>query len=211
MNPIMTIKMHSGESIKIELFPELCPNSVASIIYLAQKGLYNGRNFYRVVKDYLMMTDCNPRDWFPNGLHFAIDGEYRANGYDKKMPKFVKGSVGMAGPYGGVSKISLAGTFYIVITENHKLDGNYSVVGHVIEGLDEVARINNVKCKSARFQTGDFDANFSIPETPEIMEEVTVETFGVTYLQPVTVPYPDDQLEAISALRKFLDANDIAK
>ncbi|MCL2873759.1 MAG: peptidylprolyl isomerase [Defluviitaleaceae bacterium] len=207
-NPIMSIKMRSGALIKIELFHDLCPNSINSIVHLAKKGLYNSRNFYRVVKDFLMMTDCNARNGFENGYDFAIDGEYAANGYEKELPPFTKGMVGMAGPYGGSSKISIASTFYIVTGENHRLNGNYSVIGRVIEGLDEVRRINNVKCRSARFTTELFDADFSIPEEPEVMETVTIETFGADYPPPKTVPYPEGQVEALKALREFLEIND---
>ena len=207
-NPEMCIKMQSGKIIRIELFHDLCPNSVNSIIYLAEKGLYNGRNFYRVVKDYLMMTDCNPRKEFPKGCDFAIEGEYADNGYEKKLPPFTKGMVGMAGPYGGSSKISIASTFYIVMGNGHKLDGRYSVIGRVIEGLDEAERINGVKCKQTRFTTELFDADFNIPEKPEIMEEVRIETFGVNYPPPEMIPYPEDQIGALKALREFLEKND---
>ena len=207
-NPEMHIKMQSGKTIKIELFHDLCPNSVNSIIYLAGKGLFSGRNFYRVVKDYLMMTDCNARKGFQDGCDFAIEGEYADNGYEKAMPPFTKGMVGMAGPYGGPAKISIASTFYIVTGNGHRLDGKYSVIGRVTEGLDEVERINGVKCKQARFTTELFDADFNIPEDPEIMEEVTVETFGVNYPPPETVPYPEEQVKALKALREFLEGND---
>ena len=204
-NPEMCIKMRSGKIIKIELFHDICPNSVNSIIYLAEKGLYNGRNFYRVVKDYLMMTDCNARKEFSNGCDFAIEGEYAANGYVKEMPLFEKGMVGMAGPYGGSSKISIASTFYIVMGNGHKLDGKYSVIGRIIEGLDEAERINEVKCKQARFITELFDADFNMPEEPEIMEEVIIETFGVNYPPPEIIAYPEDQVMALKSLREFLD------
>ena len=61
MNPIMYIEMEKGGRIEIELFPELTNNSVRSIIWLANQGFYNNRIFYRIVKDFVLQTDCDKR------------------------------------------------------------------------------------------------------------------------------------------------------
>ena len=58
MNPIMHIEMAEGGMIDIELFPDVTCNTVRSVIWLANQGFYDGRDFYRVVKDFVLQTDC---------------------------------------------------------------------------------------------------------------------------------------------------------
>ena len=79
MNPIMYIEMEKGGRIEIELFPELTNNSVRSIIWLANQGFYNNRIFYRIVKDFVLQTDCDKRPGiYETGCDYIIDGEYKA-------------------------------------------------------------------------------------------------------------------------------------
>ncbi len=49
MNPIVSIKMSNGKEMKIELYPEIAPNTVNNFISLVNKGFYNGVIFHRVI------------------------------------------------------------------------------------------------------------------------------------------------------------------
>ena len=49
-NPIATITMKNGDTIRIELYPEKAPNTVKSFIALANSGFYSGVIFHRVSK-----------------------------------------------------------------------------------------------------------------------------------------------------------------
>ena len=44
-NPIVTMTMESGNSVKIELYPDVAPNTVNNFIHLVNKGFYNGLTF----------------------------------------------------------------------------------------------------------------------------------------------------------------------
>ena len=48
-NPIVTIEMESGANIKIELYPEIAPNTVNNFISLVKSGFYDGTIFHRVI------------------------------------------------------------------------------------------------------------------------------------------------------------------
>ena len=77
MNPIMHIEMEKGGTIDIELFPEITNNSVRSIIWLANQGLYDNRIFYRVVKDFVLQTDCDKRPGiYETGCDYIRDMTY---------------------------------------------------------------------------------------------------------------------------------------
>ena len=54
MNPIVTIKMENGDVMKIELYPETAPNTVASFVKLVQDGFYDGLIFHRVIPGFMI-------------------------------------------------------------------------------------------------------------------------------------------------------------
>ena len=198
MNPILHIEMEEGGIIDIELFPELTCNSVRSVIWLANQGLYDGRIFYRVVKDFVLQTDCDKRPGlFEEGCDYIIDGEYACSGFDKPQPSFEKYYVGMAGG-GGTSNLT-AGSQFFIMTGNHaRLDGNFPVIGKVVGGFDVVDRINEVECYE-RLVGGKM--KYYTPKVLQRMKHVWVDTFGATYEAPVT-RQPD---EAYFAGEKEID------
>ena len=49
MNPIVTINLKNGKTIKVELYPEVAPNTVKNFVSLVKKGFYNGQIFHRVI------------------------------------------------------------------------------------------------------------------------------------------------------------------
>ncbi len=188
MNPILHIEMEAGGQIEIELFPEITPNSVRSIIWLANQGLYDGRIFYRVVKDFVLQTDCDKRPGlFEEGCDYIIDGEYYNSGYTVEQPSFEKYYVGMAGA-GGDSNITAGSQFFIMTGDHPRLDKNFPVVGKVIGGFEVVERINETDCYERMVQE---KIKFYTPKTPQRMKKVWVETFGIEYEAPKT-KQPDE-------------------
>lgn len=57
-NPIATITMENGKQIKVELYPEIAPNTVNNFISLANKGFYNGLKFHRVIRGFMIQGGC---------------------------------------------------------------------------------------------------------------------------------------------------------
>ena len=53
-NPIVTIEMEDGSIIKIELYPEIAPNTVRNFVSLVQNGFYNGLIFHRVIPGFMI-------------------------------------------------------------------------------------------------------------------------------------------------------------
>lgn len=54
INPIVTMEVEGYGTIKLELYPEMAPNTVANFVTLAQNGFYDGTMFHRVVKDFMI-------------------------------------------------------------------------------------------------------------------------------------------------------------
>lgn len=77
---------------------------------------------------------------------------------------------------GGDDPNSAGSQFFIMVKDNSGLDGQYAAFGSVLFGMDEVDRIVNLP-------TDENDR----PESPPTMNQVTVETFGVTYPPPLVM------------------------
>ena len=57
-NPIVTITMANGDVMKAELYPEIAPNTVNNFISLVKSGFYDGLNFHRVIRGFMIQGGC---------------------------------------------------------------------------------------------------------------------------------------------------------
>ena len=169
MNPVVTITMESGDVIKIELYPEIAPNTVNNFIALCNSGYYNGIIFHRVIKDF-MIQGGDPKGLGIGGPGYTIKGEFASNGFRKNNLKHKRGVISMART---MMPNSAGSQFFIMHKNSPHLDGQYAGFGEVIEGIEVIDKIASV------------DTDYSDrPLTPQVMKTVTVETFGVEYSEP---------------------------
>ena len=167
-NPIVTITMEDGSVIKAELYPEIAPNPVNNFISLIKKGFYDGVIFHRVINGF-MLQGGDPEGTGMGGPGYEIKGEFSSNGFKNDL-KHTPGVLSMARtmiPDSGGSQ------FFIMHKTSPHLDGDYAGFGKVTEGMEVVNRI-------AETET-DFQDR---PLTPQVMQTVTVECFGVEYPEP---------------------------
>lgn len=170
-NPIATITMENGGVMKLELYPEVAPNTVNNFISLANKGFYNGLIFHRVIKGFMIQGGC-PQGTGTGNPGYSIPGEFRMNGFDN-MLKHEAGVISMAR---SMMPDSAGSQFFIMHQNAPHLDGQYAAFGKIIEGMDVVNAIAETK-------TGWGDK----PMEPQVMASVTVETFGEEYPEPNTL------------------------
>lgn len=167
-DPIVTIKMQNGDIIKVELYPEIAPNTVANFISLVKKGFYNGLCFHRVIPGFMIQGGC-PEGTGMGGPGYGIKGEFKMNGFKNDL-KHERGVISMARAQ---HPDSAGSQFFIMHANAPHLDGSYAAFGKVTEGIEAVDRIASV----------DTDWN-DHPTLNQIMEEVTVDTFGTEYPEP---------------------------
>lgn len=137
--PVATIELETGELIKIALFPEISPNTVNNFIALSQEGFYDGLDFHRVIKDF-MIQGGDPIGTGMGGPGYTIKGEFTANGFPNGL-KHTRGVVSMA----RTREMDTAGSqFFIVQTDYKSLDEQYASFGYVFEGIEVVDRIAEV-------------------------------------------------------------------
>lgn len=167
-NPIVTIETENGKKIKIELYPEVAPNTVNNFISLVKKGFYDGLIFHRVISGF-MIQGGDPEGTGMGGPDYAIKGEFGKNGFKNPL-KHERGVISMAR---AMNPNSAGSQFFIMHNDGFFLDGQYAAFGKVIEGLDVVDEIANVKT--------DYNDR---PINNQVMKKLTVDTFGVDYEEP---------------------------
>jgi peptidyl-prolyl cis-trans isomerase B (cyclophilin B) len=136
--PVGKITTPQGE-IWISL-DERTPNHRASFIQLAEAGYWDSLTFNRVIPNFVAQGGC------PDTPEGFTDPEYLLEPEFHPELTHVYGAVG-AGRDDNPGKLSARCQFYIVQnpTGLHRLDGDYTVFGHVIKGMDIVDQIVGVK------------------------------------------------------------------
>ena len=167
-NPIVTITMASGDVIKLELYPEIAPQSVNNFISLVNKNFYDGLIFHRVIRGFMIQGGC-PDGTGMGGPGYSIKGEFAQNGFANDL-KHTEGVLSMAR---SMMPNSAGSQFFIMHKNAPHLDGAYAAFGKVIEGMDVVNKI-------AETATDYSDR----PLEKQMMKSVTVDTFGVDYPEP---------------------------
>lgn len=164
-NPIVTIEMENGNTIKVELYPHIAPNTVNNFISLVQKGYYDGLIFHRVIPGFMIQGGC-PEGSGMGNPGYSIKGEFSMNGHTNNL-SHERGVISMAR---SMNPNSAGSQFFIMVAKSPHLDGQYASFGRTIEGMEEVDKIVGVK------------TNYSDkPVEDQKMKKVTVETFGVEY------------------------------
>lgn len=169
-NPLVTINLENGDFIKIELYPEVAPNTVNNFIHLINEGFYNGLIFHRVIENFMIQGGC-PEGIGIGGPGYGIDGEFSSNGFKNDL-NHLRGVISMARAQ---DKNSAGSQFFIMHKDAPHLDGEYASFGKVTEGMEVVDKIATT------------DTDYSDrPLEDIIIKEVLVDTFGIDYPKPQT-------------------------
>lgn len=170
-NPLVTMEIEDYGTIKIELYPEYAPNTVANFVNLIESGFYDGLTFHRLVPGFVLQGG-DPDGDGTGGPGYTIDGEFKANGYTKNTLSHDKGVISMAR---SMDYDSAGSQFFIVLDDSAKssLDGMYAGFGRVTEGMEILEEIEANE-EIADDATGALEENITITK-------VTVDTFGYEY------------------------------
>lgn len=117
-------------NITLQFFPNKAPGSVANFIELAQSGFYNGKNFHRVVTNFVLQGGCPRGDGY-GSLNYSIRSELPPMSYNKA------GLVGMA----SAGNHTEGTQFFITHAAALHLDGNYTIFAQVVDGMNVVHQI----------------------------------------------------------------------
>ena len=167
-NPIVTIQTTQG-TLKVELYPEVAPNTVNNFIYLVKRGFYDGTIFHRVIPGF-MIQGGDPEGTGMGGPGYGIKGEFAMNGFQNGL-RHTTGVISMARS----QRPNSAGSqFFIMVDDAPYLDGQYAAFGKVTEGIEVAQAIVSAPRDRA-----------DRPYEDQIMEKVTVEMLPRIRLVPM--------------------------
>lgn len=116
--------------IKILMLPSKAPMTVANWVELVKRNYFNGKNFHRIVQNFVAQGGCNRGDGF-GATNYTIRSEFSHIYYDRE------GMVGMASSGADTESAQ----FFITTAPAPHLDGRYTIFAKVIKGMDVVKRL----------------------------------------------------------------------
>ena len=150
--------------VEVSLLPDIAPNHVARIVKLSDEGHYDNVAFHRVIDGFMAQTGDVEFGNVKNGWNKSRAGTGGSN--EPNLPSefsklsFDRGALGMARAQDPNSANS---QFFIMFQDGHFLNGQYTLFGHVINGMEFVDKIIR----------GDQSNNGSVDE-PDVMIKVSV-------------------------------------
>ena len=160
---MVVITMENGKQIKLELYPEIAPITVANFEKLVKENFYNGLTFHIIIPGFMIQGGC-PKGDGTGGPGYGIKGEFAANGVKNDL-KHTRGVISMARAQ---DPNSAGSQFFIMHRDAPHLDGQYAAFGKVVEGMDVVDEIANTPTINSFFKR-DF------PRTPQVIRSIKIE------------------------------------
>jgi peptidyl-prolyl cis-trans isomerase B (cyclophilin B) len=126
-------------TIEVSLDPATAPNTVNSIVYLTQQGLYNGTTFHRIAQNFVIQGGDPSDDGTGGPGYTTVDKPPKNAKYPIGTVAMAKGSSDPAGTSGS--------QFFIVTSASAQQAlapggvGQYAIVGRVVRGMDVVNKI----------------------------------------------------------------------
>ena len=136
---MVIIEMENGNKIKLELYPEIAPKTVANFEKLVKEGFYDGLTFHRIIPGF-MIQGGDPLGNGMGGSDERIVGEFALNGFKNDL-KHERGVISMARSQ---MPNSASSQFFIMHADAPHLDGSYAAFGRVTEGIEVVDEIASV-------------------------------------------------------------------
>ena len=150
--------------IVVKFFPEKAPKHVENWQKLATSGFYDGVRFHRVIPGFMIQGgDPNSRDK-PRELHGTGGPDWSVEAEFNDVPH----TPGILSAARTADPNSAGSQFFLMHKTSPHLDGQYSVYGQVIEGMDVVEKIVSLP-KDAR--------DNPLEENPAVMEKVTIQSW----------------------------------
>lgn len=138
---MVEITMENGGVIRLELYPDMAPETVKNFERLVGEGFYDGLIFHRVIAGF-MIQGGDPEGTGMGGSRDTIKGEFKSNGFAQNTLSHTRGVISMARTN---RPNSASSQFFIMHADGPYLDGQYAAFGRVVDGMDVVDAIAAVK------------------------------------------------------------------
>ena len=173
--PVADLFLSDGGHIRIELEPDIAPHAVASFLFLAGKNVFDGHAIERIVPGWVV-------DMSYHAFHNPEACYFIPN--DVRSGRFLEAEFGTVGMGGYGAPDIAGGEFFFPLAHCPGITGTYPIFGKVVSGLQELRRLEQVETYPVTYP-GLPDVRINTPVEPVRILQVTVETFGVSYGEPV--------------------------
>lgn len=155
------IKIHIKDYgvISLEMDYDAAPNSAANFVKIARSGFYEGIQFHRIIKNFMIQAG-DAETAHKKDFDYVIKGEFETNGVHNPL-KHTRGVISMARTYVNDSACS---QFFICHKDAPHLDGQYAAFGHMVDGFDVLDKVAGVRTQKP----------YDCPYEPVIIEKVEV-------------------------------------
>ena len=175
-NPVATITMSDGSQMRFTLYPDMAPNTVANFIKLANRGFYDGQQFFRIVAG-VFIQGGDPQNNGTGDPGYAIKGEFADNGFPQNTVSHMRGAISMARPSG----YDTAGSqFFIMQGSYPEYDGRYAAFGSI--DANDAASLETLDAIGSQATDSTY-----LPLTRQVIATIRVETFEADYGDPETL------------------------
>jgi peptidyl-prolyl cis-trans isomerase B (cyclophilin B) len=208
--PKQAVVETSAGTFVIDLAQDAAPNQAAYFMKQALEGAYDGTIFHRMVK-YGMVQGGDPLTRDPAQRALYGMGGLNMVKAEARAPKMTKGSVAAVMIPGRLD--SAGAQFFIVVVDQPGLDGQYTVFGHLSDGMEVVQKISETPVDdkglaTARVEIRHVAIRDTPPPAPEPFSTETVQELAAyravldTSAGPVTIEVVPDKAPA--HVRQFL-------
>jgi peptidyl-prolyl cis-trans isomerase B (cyclophilin B) len=178
---VVTISTSQG-TIRVILFDDT-PLHKANFLQKAKSGFYNGTTFHRIIPDFMIQGgDTNSKDADPSndGLGQANEGTVPAEFAAGHQHNYGALAAARQGDFANPQRASSISQFYLV--ENHEgthfLDGQYTVFGQTIQGLDVIDKIAKMPRDGRNRPTADIKMTMKVEK---LKRKKIAKLYGYTY------------------------------
>ena len=167
-NPVATIALSDGSSMRYELFLSEAPNTVANFVELANAGFYDGQRFFRIVPGVLVQSG-DPRNNGTGQADYVIQGEFAENGIENSV-SHTRGTISMCRQSGYDTASS---QFFIMQGTYPEYNGQYAAFGRATDS-ESLAVLDAIAFTSV-------DGNYVPVGAVPTIATIRVETYGYEY------------------------------
>ena len=167
-NPVATIELSNGSSMRFELFLPDAPNTVANFVELANAGFYDGQRFFRIVPGVLVQAG-DPKNNGTGHAEHAIQGEFAENGIENSV-SHTRGTISMSRQSGYDTASS---QFFIMQGTYPEYNGQYAAFGRATDP-DSLRVLDAIASTSV-------DGNYVPVGAVPAITRIRVETYGYEY------------------------------
>lgn len=206
VHPEVSFEIENYGTIKMELYPEYAPNTVANIIKLVESGYYNDKVIYgkdevclylgrnlegEAINPKASSIDSSVEADSDKDYEYTIPGEFVANGFEKNTLRHEKGIISLIRSDYSQYFSELSEESYnsgnaqigIIMNDARNLNGIYTAFGKITDGLEILEKMyqeNKIK-EVEKEEAEELENEIQEFETYPVIKSATVNTFGNDY------------------------------